>query len=126
MVPEPTDGSFQLRRYFRVIAAISLGPGKDAEIASASRPRAEHLREGPLRARTRAMTRSLLPRALPVLILGVGSSFSGAAFGHAPTQGASASAVAAAPSASAIAPEDDYGDDIQGSVPGASAIERDD
>ena len=41
-------------------------------------------------------------------------SFSGAAFGHAPAS--------AAPAAS-IAPEDDYGEDIQGSVPGASAIE---
>ena len=42
------------------------------------------------------------------MILGVGLSFSSAAFGHAPAQ---------------VAPEDDYGEDIQGNVPGASAIE---
>src|SRR6188768_1850203 len=60
------------------------------------------------------MTRSPLSCGLPALILGVGLSFSGAAFGHAPAS--------AAPAAS-IAPEDDYGEDIQGSVPGASAIE---
>lgn len=44
-------------------------------------------------------------------------SFSGAAFGHAPSQGGPA-----APAGS-VAPEDDYGEDIQGNVPGASAIE---
>jgi len=66
------------------------------------------------------MTRSLLLNGLPALILGVGLSFSGAAWAHAPSQGG-----AAAPAASVapVAPEDDYGDDIQGNVPGASAIE---
>ena len=60
------------------------------------------------------MTRSPLSCGLPALILGVGLSFSGAAFGHAPAS--------SAPAAS-VAPEDDYGEDIQGSVPGANAIE---
>lgn len=77
----------------------------------------ESLRGDPLRARTPAMTRSLLLNGLPALILGVGLSFSSAAFAHAPSQ-----AGAAAPAAS-VSPEDDYGDDIQGNVPGASAIE---
>ncbi|HEY0464726.1 MAG TPA: cytochrome c-type biogenesis protein CcmH [Polyangiaceae bacterium] len=63
------------------------------------------------------MTRSPLPRGLPALILGVLMSFSGAALGHAPSPVGTA-----APSAS-VAPEDDYGEDIQGSVPGANAIE---
>ena len=79
--------------------------------------RFEGLREGPLRARTPSMTRSPLLCGLPALILGLGLSFSGAAFGHAPSQTGQA-----APGAS-VAPEDDYGEDIQGSVPGASAIE---
>jgi cytochrome c-type biogenesis protein CcmH len=69
------------------------------------------LQQGPLRARTPAMTRSPLLRGLPGLILGVGLSFSGVAFGHSPSP------------AGSVAPEDDYGEDIQGSVPGASAIE---
>jgi cytochrome c-type biogenesis protein CcmH len=72
------------------------------------------------------MTRSPLLCGLPALILGVGLSFSSAAFGHAPSQaGAATPAGGATPAASsaAIAPEDDYGDDIQGNVPGASAIE---
>jgi cytochrome c-type biogenesis protein CcmH len=63
------------------------------------------------------MTRSPLQYGIPALILGVGLSFSGAAFAHAPSQ-----AGAAAPVGS-VSPEDDYGDDIQGNVPGASAIE---
>src|SRR6478609_668892 len=63
------------------------------------------------------MTRSPLLYGLPALILGVGLSFSGAASAHAPSQ-----AGAAAPAAS-VSPDDDYGDDIQGNVPGASAIE---
>jgi cytochrome c-type biogenesis protein CcmH len=63
------------------------------------------------------MTRSPLLCGLPALILGIGLSFSGAAFAHAPSQSGSA-----APAAS-ISPEDDYGEDIQGNVPGASAIE---
>ena len=63
------------------------------------------------------MTRSLLLNGLPALILGVGLSFSGAALAHAPSQ-----AGPAAPAGS-VSPEDDYGDDIQGNVPGASAIE---
>ncbi|HEY3255225.1 MAG TPA: cytochrome c-type biogenesis protein CcmH [Polyangiaceae bacterium] len=62
------------------------------------------------------MTRSPLLFGLPALILGAFVSFSGAALGHAPSQ------AEPAPAAS-VAPEDDYGDDIQGSVPGASAIE---
>jgi cytochrome c-type biogenesis protein CcmH len=57
------------------------------------------------------MTRSPLLRGLPALTLGVLLSFSGAAFGHSPSP------------AGSVAPEDDYGDDIQGNVPGASAIE---
>lgn len=63
------------------------------------------------------MTRSPLLYGLPALILGGSLSFSGAALAHAPSQ-----AGAAAPAAS-VSPEDDYGDDIQGNVPGASAIE---
>src|SRR6478735_8825654 len=63
------------------------------------------------------MTRPPLLSGLPALILGVGLSLSGAAFAHAPSQGGTA-----APAAS-ISPEDDYGEDIQGNVPGASAIE---
>jgi len=63
------------------------------------------------------MSRSPLLYGIPALILGVGLSFSGAAFAHAPSQ-----AGAAAPAGS-VSPEDDYGDDIQGNVPGASAIE---
>jgi cytochrome c-type biogenesis protein CcmH len=54
------------------------------------------------------MTRSLSSRGLPALILGLGLSVSSVALGHAPE---------------AINPEDDYGEDIQGTVPGASAIE---
>jgi len=57
------------------------------------------------------MTRSPLPRALPALILGVLLSISGAALAHAPSP------------AGSVSPEDDYGEDIQGSVPGANAIE---
>ncbi|MET0791277.1 MAG: cytochrome c-type biogenesis protein CcmH [Polyangiaceae bacterium] len=52
--------------------------------------------------------RSRLSRGLPALIFGLGLSVSSVALGHAPQ---------------AINPEDDYGDDIQGTVPGASAIE---
>jgi len=80
------------------------------------------LRGVSISARTPAMTRSSLPRALPALILGAGLSFSGAAFAHAPTPGAAAPMTHAAPAGS-VSPEDDYGDDIQGNVPGASAIE---
>jgi cytochrome c-type biogenesis protein CcmH len=57
------------------------------------------------------MTRSPLLCGLPALTLGALLSFSGAAFGQAPSPVGS------------VAPEDDYGADIQGSVPGASAIE---
>jgi len=57
------------------------------------------------------MTRSPLPFGLPALTLGALLSFSGAAFGHSPSPVGS------------VSPEDDYGEDIQGSVPGASAIE---
>ena len=63
------------------------------------------------------MTRSLLLRGLPALTLAALLSFSGAAFGHSPSPTGPA-----APSSS-VAPEDDYADDIQGNVPGASAIE---
>ena len=79
------------------------------------------LRGVSISARTPAMTRSSLPRGLSALILGAGLSLSGAAFGHAPTPGG-APMSHAAPAAS-VSPEDDYGDDIQGNVPGASAIE---
>jgi cytochrome c-type biogenesis protein CcmH len=65
------------------------------------------------------MTRSPLPYGLPALILGAMLSFSGAALGHSP----SATGAAPVSSVSPVSPEDDYGDDIQGSVPGASAIE---
>jgi len=58
------------------------------------------------------MTVSTPHRWLPALILGVGLSLSGVAFGHAPTA-----------ASAGVAPENDYGDDIQGNVPGASAIE---
>ncbi|HET7545090.1 MAG TPA: cytochrome c-type biogenesis protein CcmH [Polyangiaceae bacterium] len=71
------------------------------------------------------MTRSPLLRGLSLwtLVLGVGLSFSGAALAHAPSQvGSPAPGTPAAPAAS-VAPEDDYGDDIQGDVPGASALE---
>jgi cytochrome c-type biogenesis protein CcmH len=61
----------------------------------------------------------LYRRPLSVLILGVGLSFSGAALGHAPSQGEAPAPGASSP----VSPEDDYGDDIQGDVPGASAIE---
>ncbi len=71
----------------------------------------EGLRDGPLRARTPSMTRSPLSCGLPALILGVGLSFSGAAFAHSPSPVGS------------VAPEDDYGEDIQGNVPGANALE---
>jgi len=57
------------------------------------------------------MTRSLLPRGLPALTLLASLSFSGAAFAHGPSPVGS------------VAPEDDYAEDIQGNVPGASAIE---
>lgn len=57
------------------------------------------------------MTRSPLLYGLPALVLGALLSFSGAALGHSPSPVGS------------VAPEDDYGDDIQGNVPGASAIE---
>jgi len=66
------------------------------------------------------MTRSPLSCGLPALILGAGLSFSSAAFGHAP---AAAGSVAPVAPVASVAPEDDYGEDIQGSVPGASAIE---
>lgn len=67
------------------------------------------------------MTRSPLRYgpSLWALVLGVCLSFSGVALAHAPSQ---VGAPATAPAAS-VAPEDDYGDDIQGDVPGASAIE---
>lgn len=45
---------------------------------------------------------------LPALIVGLGLTCSSLAFAHAPKQ---------------VAPENDYGEDIQGNVPGASAIE---
>ena len=54
------------------------------------------------------MSGSTLHRGLPALILGVGLSLSGVALAHAPQE---------------VAPQDDYGEDIQGNVPGASAIE---
>lgn len=54
------------------------------------------------------MTGSPLSRCLPALILGVGLSFSGLAHAHSPNE---------------VAPQDDFGEDIQGNVPGASAIE---
>jgi cytochrome c-type biogenesis protein CcmH len=57
------------------------------------------------------MTGSPLLRGLPALTFGALLSFSGAAFGHSPSP------------AGSVSPEDDYGDDIQGSVPGANAIE---
>ena len=63
------------------------------------------------------MTRSPLLYALPALVLGGGLSFSSAAFGHAPSQNGAPAPV------TSVSPEDDYGDDIQGDVPGASAIE---
>ncbi|HEX2672922.1 MAG TPA: cytochrome c-type biogenesis protein CcmH [Polyangiaceae bacterium] len=63
------------------------------------------------------MSRSPLLYGTSALILGAGLSFSGAALAHAPSQGG-----APAPAGS-VSPEDDYGDDIQGNVPGASAIE---
>ena len=66
------------------------------------------LRLAPRRARTSAMTGSPLSRRLPALILGFGLSLSGVAFAHAPHE---------------VAPQDDFGEDIQGNVPGASAIE---
>jgi len=69
------------------------------------------------------MTRSPLPRGLPALILGVGLSFSGVAFGHAPSPVGAITPAAPAASVASVPPEDDYGEDIQGSVPGASAIE---
>ena len=68
------------------------------------------------------MTRSPSPRGvvaralLPVLVFGLSVSSSSVAFG----QAAPAASAAATP---AINPEDDYGADIQGTVPGASAIE---
>jgi len=67
------------------------------------------------------MTRSPLLFGLsrPVLVLACGLSFSGAAWAHAPSQAGSPAPAAAA----SVSPEDDYGDDIQGNVPGASAIE---
>jgi cytochrome c-type biogenesis protein CcmH len=58
------------------------------------------------------MTGSLLYRGLPALILGATLSLSAVALAHAP-RAASAD----------VAPEDDYGEDIQGNVPGANAIE---
>lgn len=54
------------------------------------------------------MTRSRLSGGLPALILGLGLSVSSVALAHAPAP---------------LNPEDDYGEDIQGTVPGASAIE---
>ena len=54
------------------------------------------------------MTGSPLHRCLPALVFGLGLSLSGVAHAHAPA---------------AVAPQDDYGEDIQGNVPGASAIE---
>jgi cytochrome c-type biogenesis protein CcmH len=53
------------------------------------------------------MTGTTLHRGLAALLLGVGVSFS-AALAHSTPE---------------VAPQDDYGDDIQGDVPGASAIE---
>lgn len=54
------------------------------------------------------MTRSRSRRIASALILGFGLSVSTLAVAHAPQ---------------AVNPEDDYGEDIQGTVPGASAIE---
>ena len=54
------------------------------------------------------MTRSPRRRYLRALLFGASLSLSGVAGAHAPDQ---------------VAPENDYGDDIQGNVPGASAIE---
>jgi cytochrome c-type biogenesis protein CcmH len=62
------------------------------------------------------MTPSQTPRHVPALLvalaLGFGLSLSGTARADDPP-----------PAASQVAPQDDYGDDIQGNVPGASAIE---
>ncbi len=55
-------------------------------------------------------------RALPGLILGLGLFLSSAALAQAP-------ASASASPSEQVAPENDFGDDIQGNVPGASAIE---
>jgi len=63
------------------------------------------------------MTRSLLRYGVPALILGASLASSGAALAQEPSRDG-----AARPAAS-VSPEDDYGDDIQGNVPGASAIE---
>jgi cytochrome c-type biogenesis protein CcmH len=63
------------------------------------------------------MTGTTLYRGLSALTLGVALSFS------APTLASAAPAPALTPAAPAVAPQDDYGDDIQGNVPGASAIE---
>ena len=61
------------------------------------------------------MTRLLPGCALSALILGLGLSLSGSALGQAPAAAASAK--------EQVAPENDFGEDIQGNVPGASAIE---
>jgi len=64
------------------------------------------------------MSRSLSGR----VVAGLGLSIATALLAPAPLL-AQAAAVAPAASSPAVAPENDFGDDIQGNVPGASAIE---